>query len=1062
MALIQCDYRVLSQRIAPLLISAFLLHAVMLGVGQAAVTSAITGDGTMGTTVTQISNAYTIGGGTITGSNLFHSFDRFSVGTGDSATFTGPPAIVNIVSRVTGGEQSVIDGLLRSGIDGANCYLLNPSGVLFGSNASLDVSGSFHVSTADFLRFADGATFSAHLGQESVLTVASPTAFGFLGNNPAAITIQGSTLRVREGQALSVVGGDVQLVEGTLRAPRGRIQLASVASPGGVMFSPLELAPDLQADSFTRLGRLTLSQGALVDASGNGGGSVLIRGGRLLVDGSNILANNTGTLDGSGLGVDLRITADAVLANGAAITTDSLGAGRARDVRLTAGSVHMNNALIRSVALGRGDGGHVAISTPTLTMDDGLIVTATAGPDRAGDIVVGVERLALTGGAVIGSGSFGAGPAGTVAVTATDAILISSRASDDPASGFQSIARGRGDAGRITISTPTLTMDGGQITASTSGTGRGGDVIVEVGRLTIKNGAIIDSTGLRAGPAGTVTVTATDAIVISGRASDGTPSAIASGTRGLSDGGRIVISTPTLTLDDGAIVTGTDGLGRGGDIVLDVGRLTLAGGGLISATTGPAGGPAGTVTVTATDAIVISGHTSNGIPSRISSVTLGRGDAGDITIFAPTVVLDGGVITATAETSGRGRAGDIVVEAGRLVLTGGGQISSSTFGRGQGGAVTVTAAESISISGRDNKGVESGILSQTFAVDTALGEAGNAGRIEISAPQLIISSGGRIGTDTAGDGRGGDIIVNVGSLSLVGDAQISSASGIQVGDQLFVGTGPGGNIEIRAQHIELSNGGTISARSLGEGEAGNIRIQASDTFLSRNGAVTTEAERAGGARIELSAGSMVRLIDSAITTTVRGEAGDAGDITIGSRFIILDNSRVIANAFQGTGGNIRIEAEAFLADPTSLVSASSALGIQGTVDIRAPVTSLSGTLAPLPQAFVSAAALLPARCAARAPGGAYSSLVLGGREGLPPAPGGLLPSPLALDARLLTDLPGTGDHSRQTPAARFALLHVADKVFPRLQGGMPPGGSPGLWPGAAPGNSWHTDRSTCM
>jgi large exoprotein involved in heme utilization and adhesion len=77
----------------------------MLGLGRAAVTSAITGDGTMGTTVTQTRNTYSISGGTITGSNLFHSFGRFSVGTGDGAIFTGPPAIANIVSRVTGGNS---------------------------------------------------------------------------------------------------------------------------------------------------------------------------------------------------------------------------------------------------------------------------------------------------------------------------------------------------------------------------------------------------------------------------------------------------------------------------------------------------------------------------------------------------------------------------------------------------------------------------------------------------------------------------------------------------------------------------------------------------------------------------------------------------------------------------------------------------------------------------------------------------------------------------------------------------------------------------------------------
>src|SRR5712691_4991902 len=171
-----------------LLLSTGLLLGVLLASGQAQVPTAIRPDGTLGTAVTQSGNVYNIMGGTRPGNgpNLFHSFDRFSVGTNDTARFSGPSGIENILSRVTGGQQSVIDGRLQSTIPGANLYLLNPSGVLFGPNATLDVSGSFHVSTADYLRFADGATFSAHLGQESTLTVAPPAAFGFLGSTPAA------------------------------------------------------------------------------------------------------------------------------------------------------------------------------------------------------------------------------------------------------------------------------------------------------------------------------------------------------------------------------------------------------------------------------------------------------------------------------------------------------------------------------------------------------------------------------------------------------------------------------------------------------------------------------------------------------------------------------------------------------------------------------------------------------------------------------------------------------------------------------------------------------------
>jgi hypothetical protein len=252
--------------------------------------------------------------------------------------------------------------------------------------------------------------------------------------------------------------------------------------------------------------------------------------------------------------------------------------------------------------------------------------------------------------------------------------------------------------------------------------------------------------------------------------------------------------------------------------------------------------------------------------------------------------------------------------------------------------------------------------------------------------------GGHIDTNTGGDGHGGTIFIDVERLILSGEAEISSASGIQVGNQLFVGSGQGGIIDIRAQQVDISDGGVISARSVGEGDAGNIRIQASETFVSRNGAVTTETTQAGGGQIDLRAGFMVHLIDSAITTTVGGGTGNAGDITMGPRFIILDGSRVVANAFEGRGGNIRMVADVFLASPGSIVDASSTLGISGTVDIRAPVNNLSGAVAPLALRFAPVEALLRDRCAARLREGTVSSLVERGRDGVPATPDGVLPS----------------------------------------------------------------------
>ena len=182
-----------------LLISAFLICSFMLNYCHAQVTTDITSDGTMGTTVTQSGNTYNITDGTLKTNNLFHSFGLFSVGEGDTASFNGPAGIANILSRVTGGLRSDIYGTLKSTIAGANLFLFNPYGVVFGPNARLNVTGSFHVSTADYLQLGggDGVQFNAIPGpQDALLTSAPVTAFGFLGDNPAKISINQSTLEV--------------------------------------------------------------------------------------------------------------------------------------------------------------------------------------------------------------------------------------------------------------------------------------------------------------------------------------------------------------------------------------------------------------------------------------------------------------------------------------------------------------------------------------------------------------------------------------------------------------------------------------------------------------------------------------------------------------------------------------------------------------------------------------------------------------------------------------------------------------------------------------------------
>ena len=232
----------------------------------------------------------------------------------------------------------------------------------------------------------------------------------------------------------------------------------------------------------------------------------------------------------------------------------------------------------------------------------------------------------------------------------------------------------------------------------------------------------------------------------------------------------------------------------------------------------------------------------------------------------------------------------------------------------------------------------------------------------------------------------------------------------------------------------------MAANSSGAGAAGTIHIQAGETFSSQNGTVMTEAAQAGGGTIVLRAGRLVRLQDSEVTTSVRGGAADAGNLTLEAPFVVADGSAIVANAFGGRGGNVHIRSGVLLTDPASVVSASSALGIQGTVEIQAPVTNLSGVTTPLPARLVAEAELLRDRCAARLREGRVSSLVERGRAGVPASPDGVLPPRLGLDERLVADPAVTGAPPRQTSPAKFALLAGQEKALPRLQGGQWAGG----------------------
>jgi large exoprotein involved in heme utilization and adhesion len=260
---------------------------------------------------------------------------------------------------------------------------------------------------------------------------------------------------------------------------------------------------------------------------------------------------------------------------------------------------------------------------------------------------------------------------------------------------------------------------------------------------------------------------------------------------------------------------------------------------------------------------------------------------------------------------------------------------------------------------------------------------GPPGDINIEAGSLTVRGGAAIESLTGSGHPGGNISIQAGSILVEGEARIDTGS---------VAAAPGGDVTIVAESLSLMDKGAIIAESFGTGEAGNIFISLTDTFQSDGGLVTTEALSSDGGNITINAVNMLDLLDSSITTSVGSGAGAGGNINIDPRFVIVQNSSIIANAFGGPGGNINIVAGLFLIDPSSVISASSSLGIDGIINVDSPVADVTSGVTELPAEELDASTLVQAPCTARATGGT-SSLTSAGRSGLPMSPDGYLSSP---------------------------------------------------------------------
>ncbi|WP_017717371.1 two-partner secretion domain-containing protein [Kamptonema formosum] len=968
--------------------------------------------------VTPQGNTLNITGGTSAGANLFHSFREFSLPAGSTAHFNNSTDIQNIITRVTGSSISNIDGAIKAN-GTANLFLINPTGIVFGPNASLNIGGSFLASTASSLKFADGSEFSAtNPKAPPLLTVSVPVGLQF-GQEPGKIEIAGTGNNLKSdpetfatlkddrppglqvaGKTIALVGGDLTLAGGNLTAQGGRIELGSVGAGSTVTLTPAKNGWSLGYSSAQNFQNIQLAAAASLDTSGDSGGKIQVTGSQIsLNDGSVMMATTAGSKSGESL--TLHAT-DSVRLSGinafgypsSLLTEVTKGAtGNGGTLTIDTGRLIMENgAVISSATFGAGSSGSVTVRAKESVEMRGispqglpnfLLSEANEGSTgNASSITIETGRLIMQDGAFISASAWGEGSGGFLTVRASESVELS------------------GAAGGISGSTL-------QTQAVQGSAGNAGNLTVETGRLSLRDGGLISAGSAGAGAAGTLTIKARDSVEITGTSPDGkTPS---------------TISTTVQSAATGA----------GGNITIETGRLILRGGLISTSTTGAA--HAGNLTVNATDSVEIAGTGRfvegftqladfttglSDLRNGLYAMSFGSGDAGDITIntsrftagngaFAVTSTTGaglGGALTVNAKDSveldsaglltgnrpgSTGVAGNLTVNTRNLRMQNSAVALTSTAGAGASGTLTVNATDSVELTGGDIFYIL-GISLNTSLTTTTISPA-NAGDIMINTGRLNLREGARVSASTFGSGRGGTIQVTAGdSVTVTGtsaDARFPSL--IRTNS---AGSGDAGDINIATPRLVVGNGARVAVDSFAGGKAGNLEIAAPSVRLLNRGTLSAQTAAGDRGNITLTTGDIQLRGGSAITTSATGTA-TGGNIAITADTITaLENSDITANAQKGSGGQVTISAKGIfgteyrpLESPlTSDITASSELGasFSGVVRISTPDVNPAFGLVQLQSEFLESARLIDTTCAAYR----NSSFTVTGRGGIPPSP----------------------------------------------------------------------------
>ena len=690
--------------------------------------------------------------GKLSGPNLFQSFQTFKLASGETATFsTSTAGIANVISRVTGGEASLINGQISLlPFEGKPAFFfINPAGVLFGEGAAIDVPGAFHVSTANYLQFADGGRLHADLGQASSFSSAAPEAFGFLGTSRAPLSLRdGAVIAPNALQASSLVGGDVS-VDSALLVGSGAIRVAAV----GAQAAQVPVAADRAAPALS--GLLSISNGGLIGSSNLGSadaGPIRIDAGDITLSGESSISSFTQAgSSGQGAPITLRASGSLSMEGFSNLYAKAAAAGRAGDISVAARDILLGSgAYIEggTAAGSSGSGGDIVLRAGrSLSLADGAsMISSTEGSGQGGAVDIGAASARLSGDAYIANAAFaGSGDAGDIRLHTSGDLLL------DSGGELLAYTTAVGRSGQIKVSAANISLGfGSSISNAAVGPAAraGGIALTASGALSLREGASLSTVGLSGGHAGSIAVTARQATLEGG-------SFISSGSLDANgSGGNVQISA------SGAISLGRDSYISANTFTdADAGTITLQGqdisldGAQLSSTAFDGRGNAGSIELLASRRVDIAGGSS------IGSATLTPGQAGQIRVTAADFKLSGpGLIYTSSGAALAGHAGNVAIQtSGSLSITNSGQIDSSSLSlSGHAGDISLKA------------GTELLLERAALASRSALSEgSGRAGTISLQAgTRLSLSQETTVSTNTLSGGQAGQISLAAADISL--------------------------------------------------------------------------------------------------------------------------------------------------------------------------------------------------------------------------------------------------------------------------------------------------------